>query len=43
MTYLLRDVPDDLWRKVKAKAAANGETLRDVLLRALTDYLKRKS
>lgn len=41
MTYLLRDVPDDLWRKVKAKAALQGESLRDVLVRALTDYLKR--
>jgi plasmid stability protein len=40
MTYLLRDVPDDLWRKVKAKAALRGQSLRDVLIQALTAYLK---
>lgn len=40
MTYLLRDVDDAIWRKVKAKAALKGESLRDVLLRALRDYLK---
>jgi hypothetical protein len=41
MTYLLRDVPLDLWRKVKAKAAAKGESIRDVILRALTDYARK--
>lgn len=41
MTYLLRDVPDDLWRKVKAKAALKGESIRDVLVRALETYEKR--
>lgn len=40
MTYLLRDIPDDLWRKVKSKAALKGETLRDVLLKFLTQYVK---
>jgi plasmid stability protein len=40
MTYLLRDIPDDLWRKVKAKAALKGESIRDVLLRVLTQYVK---
>lgn len=40
MTYLLRDVPDDLWRKLKAKAALKGESMRDVLLRLVTNYVK---
>jgi hypothetical protein len=40
MTYLLRDIPDDLWRKVKAKAALKGDSIRDVLLRFLTTYVK---
>lgn len=40
MTYLLRDVPDDLWRKVKAKAALKGDSIRDVLVRFLTQYVK---
>lgn len=40
MTYLLRDVPDDLWRKVKAKAALKGDSIRAVLLKFLTQYVK---
>lgn len=40
MTYLLRDIPDDLWRKAKSKAALKGESIRDVLLRVLTQYVK---
>ena len=40
MTYLLRDIPDDLWRKAKAKAALKGESLREALLRFLTQYVK---
>jgi hypothetical protein len=38
VTYLLRDVPIALWRKVKAKAALEGSTVRDVILRLLRDY-----
>lgn len=38
MTYLLRAIPDDLWRKVKSKAALRGESIRDVILRLLTRY-----
>ena len=37
-TYLLRNVPTDLWRRVKAKAALRGESVRDVLLRLLRQY-----
>ena len=40
MTYLFRDVPDDLWRKLKSKAALKGESIRDVLLRLVTQYVK---
>jgi len=39
--YLLRDIPADVWRKAKAKAATQEESLRDVLIRALHEYLKR--
>lgn len=41
--YLLRDVPDDLWRQVKATAALKGESIRDVLLRLLRAYTKPKA
>lgn len=40
LNYLLRDIPDDLWRKVKAKAAMKGDSMRDVILRLLTNYVK---
>ena len=37
-TYLLRNIPTDLWRKVKAKAALRGDSVRDVLLKFLRHY-----
>jgi hypothetical protein len=37
-TYLLRDVPADLWRRVKAKAAMKDESIRHVILRLLQKY-----
>lgn len=40
--YLLRDVDPDLWRKLKAKAALKGESIRDVITRALVAYVKAK-
>lgn len=33
-------VPDDLWRAVKAKARDRGETITDVIIRALKRYLR---
>lgn len=33
-------VPDDLWQAAMAKAAERGETLSDVLRRALERYVK---
>lgn len=38
MNYLLRDVDVDLWRRVKAKAAMRGESIRDVIVRLLTKF-----
>lgn len=34
-------VPDELWQAAQAKAAARGETVTDVLIRALERYVKR--
>lgn len=42
MTYLFRDIPDDLWKRVKVQAAKNGESIRDVMLRFLLAYVKGK-
>jgi hypothetical protein len=40
--YLLRDIPDDLWIRVRRAAAAEGRTLRAVILRLLTRYVQRQ-
>lgn len=34
-------VPDDLWRAAQAKAAERGETVTDILIRALRRYVAR--
>jgi hypothetical protein len=39
VTYLLRDVDDGLWQAVKAKAASQGKSIRDVLLEVIGAYL----
>jgi hypothetical protein len=41
VTYLLRSIPPDLWRAVKSKAALEGVTVREVILRLLKDYAAR--
>ena len=38
--YLLRDIPQDLWNKAKHKAVDSGDSLRDLILKALYLYLK---
>ncbi len=38
----LRDFPEDLQRKAKAEAALMGITLKELIIRALTEYLKKK-
>ena len=39
-SYLLRDIPDELWHRVKVRAAMDGLTMRQVLLDALEEYAK---
>jgi predicted HicB family RNase H-like nuclease len=41
-TMNLRDVPDDLHRKAKAEAAMEGVTLKELVIKALEEYLKKK-
>lgn len=38
MTYLLRNIPDDLWVRVKRRAAKDGHALRFVILKLLERY-----
>jgi hypothetical protein len=37
MNYLLRNIPDDLWRRAKAAAALKGVTVRELLLSCLRE------
>lgn len=38
--YTLRDIDDDLWRKVKIQAAKDDKPIRTVILELLTKYAK---
>jgi hypothetical protein len=38
-TYLLRDIPLSLWAKVRAKATLERETVKDVILQLLRQYV----
>lgn len=40
-TYIIRDIDDELWKKVKSKAATEGATAKDVILKLLADWVKR--
>lgn len=37
-SYLLRDIPDDLWVRVKRRAAREGRNIRYVILRLIGFY-----
>lgn len=37
-SYLLRNVPVELWDRVKARASADGRNLRGLILWLLTKY-----
>ena len=38
----LRDFPDNLHRRTKAQAAMEGITLKELVIKALEEYLKKK-
>ncbi|MCJ7525846.1 MAG: hypothetical protein MUP71_11610 [Candidatus Aminicenantes bacterium] len=39
-TYLLRGIPESLWRVVKSYAGQNGTTVREIILTALREKTK---
>jgi len=42
MAFLnIKDFPDDLHRKAKAEAALMGISLKELIIRAITEYLKK--
>jgi predicted HicB family RNase H-like nuclease len=38
--YLLRDIPTDLHKELKIQAVREGITLKELMLKALEEYLK---
>ena len=41
MVLNIKDFPNDLHRKAKIQAAIEGTTLKGLIIKALTEYLKR--
>jgi len=41
--YTIRDFPEDLHRRAKAKAAMEGISLRELILRALQIYVENSN
>ena len=42
MAFLnIKDFPDDLHRKAKAEAALMGISLKELIIRAITEYIKK--
>ncbi len=39
-TYLLRNIPDDLWRRVKAQAALEKITIRDMIVNQVEEWVE---
>ncbi|MFH2074494.1 MAG: 3-hydroxyacyl-CoA dehydrogenase [Pseudomonadota bacterium] len=42
MVLNIKDFPDELHRETKAKAALEGITLRELIIKAVEAYLKKK-
>ncbi len=38
----IKDFPDELHRQAKSKAALMGISLKELIIRAITEYLKKK-
>lgn len=42
-TYLIRDIPEELLRALKVKAAENDTSMRELILRYVEEGLKREA
>jgi len=40
MTYLLKHIPDELWKKIKIRSIEEGVTIRVILIRGLKNYIR---
>ena len=41
-TINIKDFPEDLHRKAKAEAALMGISMKELIIRAITEYLKKE-
>jgi hypothetical protein len=41
--YTIRNIPEDLHRKAKATAALEGITLRELILKAVAEYVAQRT
>ena len=39
--YLLRDIPEELWKRAKYRAVTDNTSIRDLILKALYDYIDK--
>ena len=42
LSCLLRAIPQDLWDRARHRAIDDGTSLRELVLRAIREYLERK-
>ena len=40
-SYILRDIPPELWKAIKIKAVEQGRPIRDILLELLEAFAKK--
>ena len=43
MTLNIRNFPDELHKDIKVKAVMEGITLKDIIIKAVEEYLKKKA
>ncbi len=41
--YILRGIPSDFWKQVRAKALIEGRQLKDIIIEGLKDFLAEKA
>lgn len=42
MVLNIKDFPDELHRQIKIQAATEGASMKDLIIKAMQEYLKRK-
>jgi plasmid stability protein len=42
VSYILRNIDEDFWKRIKSKAALEGLSVKSVIINLLTDWVKKK-